>query len=306
MRKALVSFVWILANAFFSFSQTFTLADSNLTVGSYLRTYRVLFNLGKADLREESKLYLDTVAAYMLKYDNPVFEIGVHADSRGSLQSNTNITQARAQCIRNYLVLKGVPDIRLSAKGYGSSKLLVSEVKLNALRSKEEYEAAQQQNRRVEFRIIDFNGKETTLVNPRYQVGNFIIGYGIVYDMSNPFRPEDKPILDSLVTLMQGRPGLRIEVANHTDYRGSTEANLRLSKFRSDCLVDYVVSRGIPKERIVSSGYGEGKPRKITVDGKSVLLTEQYINMVTRNKTKEEYEALMAKNRRVEFRILSI
>jgi outer membrane protein OmpA-like peptidoglycan-associated protein len=307
MRKALVSLTFILASAFFSFSQTFTLADSNFTVGSYLRTYRILFNLGKADLREESKLYLDTVAAYMLKYDNPAFEISVHADSRGSLQSGTNITQARARCISQYLISKGVPSNRLLAKGYGATKLLVSEAKMNALKTKEEYEQAQQLNRRVEFKIIEINGKEISFEKPVFEVGNYIRGYKIVYDLSKPFRPEDAPILDSLVVIMKNRPALRIEIGNHTDYRGSAEANQKLSKFRSESLADYIVSNGISRERIISTGYGEEKPLKIIDEsGKTAILSEQYINTITKGKTKEEYEALMQMNRRVEFKILSI
>jgi outer membrane protein OmpA-like peptidoglycan-associated protein len=243
----------------------------------------------------------------MLKYDNPVFEIGVHADSRGSVQTNTTITQHRASFIRDYLISKGIPAERLIAKGYGETKLLISEEKLNALKSKEAYENAQQLNRRVEFKITAINGKEITMDKPKFEVGNFIVGYHIMYDLSKPFRPEDKPILDSLVDLIQRRPGLRIEIANHTDYRGSTEANLRLTKFRSDCLADYVISKGIARERIVSVGYGESRPRSIkTDDGKTVKLTEQYINLITKGKTKEEYESLMQKNRRTEFKILSI
>ncbi|MFL5763821.1 MAG: OmpA family protein [Bacteroidia bacterium] len=308
MRKALVSFTLVLTSAFFSFSQTtFTLADSNFAVKSYLRTYRILFNLGKADLRDESKLYLDTVAAYMKKYDNPVFEIAVHSDSRGSAQSNTNITQARARYICNYLTSKGVPAERLIAKGYGGTQLLVSEGKMNALKTREEYENAQQLNRRVEFRIVEINGKQLDPGQPKFEVGNYIRSYSIIYSCSSPLRPESFPLLDSVVALMQTRPGLTFEISDHTDYRGSAAYNLKLSESRAQAIADYILAKGISKDRLTATGYGEEKPlRIISEDGKPVTLSEEYINAVTKGKSKEEYENLMQKNRRIEFKILSI
>jgi outer membrane protein OmpA-like peptidoglycan-associated protein len=81
---------------------------------------------------------------------------------------------------------------------------------------------------------------------------------------------------------MQSREKMRIGVYGHTDNVGSDATNLRLSKDRAASVMAYLVGKGINKGRLESEGYGETKP-------------------VQTNDTDEG----RAKNRRVEFKILS-
>lgn len=78
------------------------------------------------------------------------------------------------------------------------------------------------------------------------------------------------PLLDSLVDIISRCPGLVIEVGGHTDSDGSAAANLRLSEHRASAVTQYLISRGIPENRIVSVGYGETRPvaPNDTADGK--------------------------------------
>lgn len=66
--------------------------------------------------------------------------------------------------------------------------------------------------------------------------------------------------LDDLYKQLKANPNMRIELAAHTDNVGSDEANMRLSQRRADSVKDYLINKGIAKNRIVSKGYGESDP----------------------------------------------
>jgi outer membrane protein OmpA-like peptidoglycan-associated protein len=70
-------------------------------------------------------------------------------------------------------------------------------------------------------------------------------------------RPDAGRILNNLVNVMAQNPGLRIELSSHTDSRGKDAYNLRLSQQRAEAAVNYLVSKGVVRERMVAKGYGE-------------------------------------------------
>jgi OOP family OmpA-OmpF porin len=105
---------------------------------------------------------------------------------------------------------------------------------------------------------------------------------GVNFDNdSAALRADARPILDEAVTTLKRYPQLRVEVAGHTDDRGSDAYNLDLSQRRAQAVLDYFVQMGIDAARLVPKGYGETAP-------------------VADNAT----DAGRAKNRRVELRIL--
>jgi outer membrane protein OmpA-like peptidoglycan-associated protein len=56
---------------------------------------------------------------------------------------------------------------------------------------------------------------------------------------------------------MEDNPTLKIEISAHTDSRLEDRYNLWLSQKRADSVLEYLVQKGISKERIVAKGYGE-------------------------------------------------
>jgi peptidoglycan-associated lipoprotein len=102
---------------------------------------------------------------------------------------------------------------------------------------------------------------------------------------------------DSLAMLFSTlieNPTINVELQAHTDYRGSATFNRKLSQRRAQSCVDYLVSKGIPAERMTAKGYGEDSPRK--------GLSKSEIDAMG---TKEEQEAAHQKNRRTEFKVLN-
>lgn len=72
--------------------------------------------------------------------------------------------------------------------------------------------------------------------------------------------PTSFPELDKLIKALQHNRQIKIEISGHTDNTGTEEYNLKLSEQRAKSVVNYLVSKGISKERLINKGYGSGKP----------------------------------------------
>jgi outer membrane protein OmpA-like peptidoglycan-associated protein/tetratricopeptide (TPR) repeat protein len=114
-------------------------------------------------------------------------------------------------------------------------------------------------------------------------VGTKIVLRNIFFDFDkSTLKPESTNELERLIKLLQDVPTMKIEIAGHTDSKGSDDYNMKLSGSRAKAVVDYLVNHGIAADRLKSAGYGESKP-------------------MSTNET-DEGRAL---NRRTEFEILS-
>ncbi len=139
-------------------------------------------------------------------------------------------------------------------------------------------------------------------------IERFIRFPDVLYDLGKAdLRPESKDSLDFLYQTLLDNPTFVIELSSHTDYRGSDAANQKLSEARAKSCVDYLISKGINPARLKAKGYGEKAPLEVKDDKGVVLytLTEAYINKTTKGQPKQVYEALMQKNRRTVFSVLS-
>ena len=114
----------------------------------------VMYDLGKSTLRPESQDSL--LFLFQTLVDNPTFviELSAHTDSRGGDKDNMKLSEDRAKSCFDFLVSKGIPPARMIPKGYGKKRLLISDKEINALKTKEEKEAAHQKNRRTVFTVL--------------------------------------------------------------------------------------------------------------------------------------------------------
>ncbi|MCB0395844.1 MAG: OmpA family protein [Flavobacteriales bacterium] len=114
----------------------------------------------------------------------------------------------------------------------------------------------------------------------------------VLYDLDKyELRPESKDSLDFLYKVLIDNPTIVIELSSHTDSRGSDKYNQKLSQNRAKSCVDYLISKGIPADRMVPVGYGE---KKLLVSDAEIAKLE----------TEDEKEAAHQKNRRTVFRVL--
>ncbi|WP_316799823.1 OmpA family protein [Pedobacter frigidisoli] len=80
----------------------------------------------------------------------------------------------------------------------------------------------------------------------------------IYYDFDKwNIRPDAAVELDKLVKILLENPTIWIELGSHTDSRGKDGYNLSLSQKRAESAVQYIISKGIAKNRITAKGYGE-------------------------------------------------
>jgi OOP family OmpA-OmpF porin len=91
---------------------------------------------------------------------------------------------------------------------------------------------------------------------------------------------ESTLMLDELAAIAGRCPDTRIQVAGHTDARGSDEFNLWLSQARAESVTSYLASKGIDATRLSAIGYGASQPIADNVTA-----------------------AGLARNRRIEFRL---
>lgn len=133
----------------------------------------------------------------------------------------------------------------------------------------------------------------------------------IFYDFDRAtLRPESKEALDEMAQVLRDNPNVTIEMASHTDRKGSDEYNIKLSSRRAKSVIDYLISVGIEPERLQSQGYGESRPKTITKKlareypqfKEGDVLTEEYILALP----EADQEVADQINRRTEFQVLSI
>ncbi|MCB9966402.1 MAG: OmpA family protein [Geminicoccaceae bacterium] len=71
---------------------------------------------------------------------------------------------------------------------------------------------------------------------------------------------ESRPLLDTVVAIVERCPGVAVRVAGHTDSVGPDELNQALSEARARSVTTYLEEHGVPAARLQSIGYGETRP----------------------------------------------
>lgn len=204
-----------------------------------------------------------------------------------------------------YLVGNDGTNLRLSVKGNGS---FTQQIKPNV-----DYvllgTCAGYLNHKEELRVEPVtDSEEYVLQFPLASITAPVLIDNIFYDFDRAtLRPESTEALDKLVVLLNENPHTAIELAAHCDYKGSEEYNIRLSQRRAESVVNYLISKGIKKDRLTPKGYGKGSPKKIRKKltekypylKENDVLTEEYV----RTFTPEQQEECNQLNRRTEFKV---
>ena len=140
----------IQGSEFFRIEEVFTLKGDTVIekraepLASRIKFESIAFELGESALRPEMLDDLDKIVSFLL--DNPDFRLRIagHTDSNGDPEFNLELSEQRAQAIRDYIVIfNPVEPWRVQAKGFGSQEPIVEE----------KTEEDRRLNRRVEFEI---------------------------------------------------------------------------------------------------------------------------------------------------------
>ena len=112
----------------------------------YLRTYdlSIHFASNKSAVREDDEQVLNQLVDTLYKNPTMRIEIAAHTDSDGADDFNQLLSQKRASSVKEYLISKGIDEMRMTAKGYGEKQPIADN-------STAEGKA---ENRRTEIRVI--------------------------------------------------------------------------------------------------------------------------------------------------------
>lgn len=131
--------------------------------------------------------------------------------------------------------------------------------------------------------VTEFREMKKDIYLKKVEIGSKIILKNIFFEFNEAkLRPESMPELERLVKLMKDVPTLKIEISGHTDNVGSELYNQELSEKRAKAVVDYLVAKGVDRNRLTYKGYGLTQP-------------------IASNETEEG----RAMNRRTEFKVIS-
>ncbi len=112
--------------------------------------------------------------------------------------------------------------------------------------------------------------------------GKALVLQNIYYDLDKAnIREEASSDLEKLTTFLQDNPTFTIEIASHTDSRGSDEYNLKLSTDRAQAVANYITKKGIDKNRFTVKGYGETKLINNCANGITCTEAEHQLNRRT-------------------------
>jgi outer membrane protein OmpA-like peptidoglycan-associated protein len=114
----------------------------------------IFYDLGKWNIRPDAEPSLNELVRIMQQHPISI-ELSSHTDSRASDAFNMTLSQRRAESATNYIINQGIAQSRITAKGYGESKLVNRCA--NGVRCTE---AEHQANRRTEFKITSVGTPE--------------------------------------------------------------------------------------------------------------------------------------------------
>ena len=165
-------------------------------------------------------------------------------------------------------------------------------------------------NHKEDLKVVPMNDShEYVLQFPLASITAPVLIDNIFYDFDKAtLRPESQTALDELVKLLNENPNVTIELSSHCDYKGSSAYNKLLAQRRAESVVNYLVDKGIARDRLSPVGYGKEKPKtirkklteKLTWLKEGDVLTEEFIKKLD----PEKQEICNQLNRRTEFIVL--
>ncbi|GLB53875.1 hypothetical protein NBRC110019_29160 [Neptunitalea chrysea] len=111
--------------------------------------------------------------------------------------------------------------------------------------------------------------------------GNNVLPILYKYNSARLTSESKKIIDDNLLKLMKEKTNLRVEIMAHTDSRGNDDYNMSLSQQRAQSVVNYLVSKGIKRNRLEAKGYGETRLKNRCSNGVNCTEAEHQVNRRT-------------------------
>lgn len=192
---------------------------------------------GKAVIEEyRNSLSNELTESYM------VLVVG-HTDTSGDATYNDQLSLKRAQSVADYLVATGANEEAIRVIGRGSREPIASNETLEG----------RMENRRVDILLVAEVRSLDTLVFP---------GLALFDRKSAELNESGMALLEEqrLNSKELFEDAIYVEIVGHTDSKGSEEDNMVLSEQRANTVRDYLVSKGLDTNIVITAGEGETMP----------------------------------------------
>jgi OOP family OmpA-OmpF porin len=204
-----------------------------------------MFAFDSAELSDQGKAAIDEYRTSLgpeLTDAYLVLIVG-HTDTSGDATHNQQLSLKRAESVADYLVSSGLDPNKLRVIGRGSEEPLVSNDTLEG----------RKQNRRVDIAAIAEVRALDTMLFP---------SVALFERRSGKLSAEGIALLEK--NRVEARDMLKratfVEIVGHTDDVGDDAYNMALSEERANSVRDYLVSKGLDPNKIVTTGMGESMP----------------------------------------------
>ncbi len=104
---------------------------------------RITFNTGSSTLSAESSEQVANMAKILKAFGSVTLKIGGYTDNTGSAEGNLNLSQKRADAVKNAIVAMGIDSSRITTEGYGSAHAVATN----------DTEEGRKQNRRIAINV---------------------------------------------------------------------------------------------------------------------------------------------------------
>ncbi len=132
------------------------------------------------------------------------------------------------------------------------------------LREDDEYEVEVKNPKEYIFYANTINPKKQQKLQAKLhtlKLGAKIPLYNISFEYNSAeLNANSKRELDRITKMLNDNPTVRIEIAAHTDNKGTLQYNMELSKRRAKAVHNYLIAKKIPAKRFITKGYGPTRP----------------------------------------------
>jgi OmpA-OmpF porin, OOP family len=113
---------------------------------------------------------------------------------------------------------------------------------------------------KITGKYLEIEGKDMTVkpveVGLKVEMNNIFFEFG-----KAELKSESYPELNRIATFFKSNTKIVSEISGHTDNVGSDEVNNKLSQERADVVRKYLLTQGVPAEKLTAKGYGKNKPK---------------------------------------------
>ena len=221
---------------------------------------------------------------YVFTNTNPFFEFDYNARIIGKvLDKNTNLPLANSRVVLYNNQGKELGNTTTDENGDFVFEKVLSNASYRTQASKETYST----NETAPSLALYEREVATTIVLDQDQykleqgldLAKALSLRHIYFDLDKfNIRPDARVELEKIVEVLTQNPSIKIEIGSHTDSRQSKQYNQALSQRRAKSTLDYLVKRGIAKNRLTAKGYGESQLVNQCADGVQCSEADHQLN----------------------------